>query len=351
MDFLNFIQKVPGYLEDADDDVVLFFTIKFYRNLEGFLFPLKMNGDDIRKVKEKVISALDLLPTWGKNLTIHEISTLPNHILQIYFERGIIGYESFQNKFSSVTFNSDERFVARICERDHLKFIARGTYKEFDDLTQEVEIYMGILDKKLDFAFKEGLGYLSASPRYLGHALNISVVLHVPAIFILGQIQSFTQILQKNMLILSGLMDTNIQTYGAFVQVKLTSFFDSTQEVRSKVRQSLEEIKELEAHMRNLILVERPIEIEDRIFKSLAILRNSRLLSLPEVYDHLSNVRLGVDLGYIKDLHPRFFKEAFFRILPSHIKVFYSVPEDDFLKESEMRALLIQELLDKYYAG
>jgi protein arginine kinase len=103
--------------------------------------------------------------------------------------------------------------------------------------------------------------------------------------------------------------------------------------------------------MRNLILLERPIEVEDRILKSYAILKNSRLLSLPEAYEHISNIKLGVELGYIRDLHPNFFKEAFFRILPSHIKVFHSLQDDDFLKESEMRALLIQELLDKYYAG
>ncbi len=351
MDILNLIQKTPGYLEDSNDDIILFFSIKFYRNLSGFKFPLKMTESERKEAKEKLAAAIEALPIWGKKFELQDIATLPGHLLQIYYERGIIGYESFKNNYSSVAFDTEERFITRINERDHLKFIVRGTFKEYDDLTQEIEIYMGILDSKLDFVFKDGLGYLSASPRYLGHSLNISVVLHIPAIFTLGQIQSFSQILQRNMIILSGLMDTNIQTYGAFVQIKLTSFFDSVLEVKTKMKQTMEEIHDLENQMRNLILLERPIEVEDRILKSYAILKNSRLLSLPEAYEHISNIKLGVELGYIRDLHPNFFKEAFFRILPSHIKVFHSLQDDDFLKESEMRALLIQELLDKYYAG
>jgi len=351
MDNLKFIQTVPEYLEKSEDEVILFFSIKFYRNLSGFNFPPRLEEEKFEKVKEISLPALREVIIDDRNFKEYELKELPKSSLHLLLERGLIGDNSLQVPRGFLAFESTERIAIRINEEDHLKLIERGTYDEFEEICQEAEILMGILDKKLNFAYKTGLGYLSSSPRYLGHALNISAVIHAPAVFILGQAQTFSKILQKYLIVLTGLMDTGIQTYGAFAQIQLTSFFDTTEEVANKMKSALDEIKELEMQLRNLILAERPIEIEDRISKSYAILRSCKLLTLPEAFEHLSNLRLGVDLGYIPEIHQKFFKEAFFRILPTHIKVFYGVAEDDFLKESEMRALLIQELLDKYYAS
>ena len=50
------------------------------------------------------------------------------------------------------------------------------------------------------------------------------------------------------------------------------------------------------------VLVENPIELEDRIFRSYGVLSNCRKISQDEAKELLSDVKLGVDLGIIKEL-------------------------------------------------
>ncbi|MDI6851640.1 MAG: hypothetical protein QMD82_06885 [bacterium] len=349
MDILKIIKRVPDYFSETNGNIVQFVIFKYYRNLDGYKFPYKLSVQELNQIRDKVSEVAKELPMWENNYSFVEIQQVAAELSMILYERGILGAEGLQRKDVALIFDESERHVMRINERDHIKLIFRGAYSEMHEIGEESQIYAALLDKTLNFAFKEGVGYLTSSPRYLGHALSISALVHVPAIFLLGQIQNFSQILQKNLIVLSGLMDTVIQTYGAFVQIKITSFFDTFNETKTKMASTLEEIVELENQLRNLIYADRPLEVEDRIYKSYAILRSAKLLSLVETYEHLSNLRIGVDLGYVKEIHPGFFNEVFFRILPYHIKVYYGVSEDDLNKEAEMRALLIQELLDKYH--
>ncbi|HOK23031.1 MAG TPA: hypothetical protein PKU94_01930 [Candidatus Hydrothermia bacterium] len=349
MDILKLIESVPDYMNESADNIIIFQSIKYYRNLEGLNFTSKLSADDLKEIKKKILNNVTSLPLWENNYKIIESEQAPQELLLILYERGIAGQETIQTRNSTLIFGDDERFILRIGERDHLKFIVNSEFNQLDEMVQESQIYIGILDKILRFAYKEGLGYLTSSPRYLGHALNFSAMCHIPAIFALGQIQAFSQILQKYLIVLAGIMDSSLQTYGAFVQLKITSFLDTVEEVKNKMKSALDEIRDLENQMRNIISLERPIEIEDRIYKSYAILQNSKLLNIAEAFENLSNLRLGVELGYIKEIHPSFFDKVFFRILPNHIRVFYAVQEDDLTKEAEMRALLVQELLEKYY--
>lgn len=349
MDILKLIEHVPDYLYESTEDIVLFSSVKFYRNLEGLNFTPKLTDEQRNEIQKRILEKVLALPMWDKNYNIIESDQAPYELLLILHERGIAGNGTLEQRKSTLLFDNEERYVIRINERDHLTFSIRSSFHNFEESAQESLIYIGLMDKTLGFAYKDGLGYLTTSPRYLGHALNITAMCHIPAIFTLGQIQNFSSILQKYLIVLSGIMDTSMQTYGAFVQLKITSFFDTFDEVKNKMHSAFEEIRDLENQLRNIIVLERPIEVEDRISKSYAILQNAKLLNLAEAFENLSTLRLRVDLGYVKEIHPNFFKEAFLRILPNHVRVFYAVQGDDLTKEAEMRALLIQELLDKYH--
>ncbi len=351
MDLLKKIESIPAYLLKNQDSVVLFTTIKYYRNLKGYNFPTKLEPAKLNEVKSKATEIIQELPIWDNSPTIIETDSLTSDSIMVLYERGVIGHESLKLKNISVIFESEEKIVIRINEREHLKFIFRSPYQDLSEVASESQLFLSILDKALDFSYRDSVGYLNSSPRYLGHGLSVSAMLHVPATFMVGELSRFTSVLQKNFMVLTGFLDTNMQTYGAFVQIKLASFFNTSSTVFETVSNTLNELRELENQTRNAILVERPIEVEDKIFKSLAILQNAKILSLPEAIEHISNVKMGTDLGFVKEIHPNFFAEAFFRIFPYHVKVYYALSEDEPLKEAEMRALLVQELLEKYQYG
>ena len=45
-----------------------------------------------------------------------------------------------------------------------------------------------------------------------------------------------------------------------------------------------------------------PVQLEDRVYRSYGILANARVIDSKEAMSWLSDVRLGVDLGLIRDV-------------------------------------------------
>ena len=48
--------------------------------------------------------------------------------------------------------------------------------------------------------------------------------------------------------------------------------------------------------------MEASVELEDDIYRSLGILQNARIISVQESMKHLSNIKLGIEMGYIEDI-------------------------------------------------
>lgn len=53
---------------------------------------------------------------------------------------------------------------------------------------------------------------------------------------------------------------------------------------------------------RELIVQNSSIELEDKVYRSYGILANSRLIQSAEAANCLSDLRLGIDLGYIQGI-------------------------------------------------
>jgi protein arginine kinase len=60
--------------------------------------------------------------------------------------------------------------------------------------------------------------------------------------------------------------------------------------------------------------------LEDRISRSLGILKSAHIISSQETIELLSLVRLGCDLGMVKDINRSRINELFIIIQPAHLQ-------------------------------
>jgi len=60
--------------------------------------------------------------------------------------------------------------------------------------------------------------------------------------------------------------------------------------------------------------------LEDRIWRAYGTLKSAYILSSEETIELLSVVRLGSDLGIIKDVNPGLVNELFIIIQPAHLQ-------------------------------
>jgi protein arginine kinase len=68
------------------------------------------------------------------------------------------------------------------------------------------------------------------------------------------------------------------------------------------------------------------IQLEDRVFRSLGVLENCRVIESKEAAKCLSDVRLGIDLGYIKNISRNILNELMILTQPGFLQQYSGGP-------------------------
>ncbi|MEK7744134.1 MAG: ATP--guanido phosphotransferase, partial [Elusimicrobiota bacterium] len=68
------------------------------------------------------------------------------------------------------------------------------------------------------------------------------------------------------------------------------------------------------------LLGQSRVKVEDKVWRAHGLLRSARLITSDEVMDRLSDLRLGVNMGIVKDLTIKTINEIFIQTQPAHLQ-------------------------------
>ena len=102
--------------------------------------------------------------------------------------------------------------------------------------------------------------------------------------------------------------------------------------------------KEHEIEAREALLAKHRLSLEDNVWRALALLRSSRLISTQEAFGHLSMLSLGLDLGIIDDVKRELINSLFVTIQPSHLQHSEGKPLNDQQRDN-VRAQVLRDAL------
>ena len=170
------------------DRIVMSSRVRLARNLRDAAFPGWAKKPERVRVLELIRPAIESLPEM-KDAFSEAMDNLGALDKQILVERHLISREhAAKSAGSGLVFNRDETFCVMINEEDHLRMQAlrpglqlRQAWSAIDHLDSELE-------KKLDYAFDNELGYLTACPTNLGTGIRVSAMLHLPGLVLAEQI-------------------------------------------------------------------------------------------------------------------------------------------------------------------
>src|SRR6185295_1481421 len=75
-----------------------------------------------------------------------------------------------------------------------------------------------------------------------------------------------------------------------------------------------------EHNARKMLVAERTLALDDKVCRALGTLRSARLMASEETINLLSHVRMGVNLGRVKDLDIQTLNELFLQTQPAHLQ-------------------------------
>lgn len=327
------------------NDVVISTRVRLARNLKDYPFPCRLSTQDKEKIIEKVKSAIENSNSpISKDFSFIRMSELTPQQGVSLVERRLVSPEFIsESQGRALLLSKDESISIMINEEDHIRLQVINNGLSLEDTYDIADKLDTLLDENLDFAFDDKLGYLTQCPTNLGTGMRASVMLHLPALEKSRAIGRIAGNLSKLGLTIRGAHGEGTEPNGALYQLsnQVTLGISEKAAIENLKNITMQLISQ-ENQARTRLC--SSIDIQDAISRSFGILKSALVISHDEALKLLSNVRLGIVSGQIKNVSTETVDKLMLSVEPATLSVNLNKNLSPHERDIE-RAKLIQSAL------
>jgi protein arginine kinase len=305
----NFINEaVSPWLkeEGPDSDIVLSCRVRLARNFKDIPFPIMATTEDLQKV-------IDIFRNYFEHRTFANYEDLElvlmnnlDHIQKrVLVEKHLVSPNLADNKkgVGAALIAQNEQISIMINEEDHIRIQLYYPGFQLEKALDHALKFDDLLEEYINYAYDEHRGYLTSCPTNVGTGLRASVMVHLPALVMSQQINRLIPALNQLGLVVRGIYGEGSEALGNIFQISnQITLGKSEQDIVEDLRSVVSQIVEQERNARKRIFHDSGLWLEDKIYRSYGVLSHSRIIQSKESSQCLSDVRLGIELGLIKDI-------------------------------------------------
>lgn len=322
--------------------------VRLARNLASIPFPNKMTKEQAEEVINKVWDALSssalkdslTLVKSDEADRIYLSSLMENHLISSDFSKGSLP--------RAVVLSNDKKISIMINEEDHIRIQVFTDDTSLSSAYETADKIDTLLAEKLDIAFHDKFGFLTACPTNAGTGMRASFMLHLPALTMAGSISSVLSWASKLSLTVRGVYGEGSKAKGAFYQLSNTVTLGSTEkDIINRLNIAAKELIGKEEMVRNALFENNTVALTDKCMRSYGILTNAYILSSEEAFSLASDVMLGVSAGIITNITVNEISDALFSTLPSSLIMSDREKMTDSTSRDRARAQYMRDKLRK----
>jgi protein arginine kinase len=331
--------------DGPEGDIVISSRVRLARNLADHLFTTRAADPEKREIADQVRETV-MQSRFAERIFYVDLEKEDAVQAELLVERHLISRElSAGTGPRGVAFGSREAISIMVNEEDHLRIQVLQSGSQLEEAWKGANAVDGLLEAGLDFAYSPRYGYLTACPTNVGTGMRASVMLHLPALQYSRHIQKVFQAVHKMSLTVRGFFGEGTEPMGDLYQISNQVTLGVTESaVVDNVCRVVPQIVKYERDIREEMLRRERRALEDRIWRSLGILRHARLITTQETLEHLSAVRLGVNLGVVEGIDLKLVNDLFILSQPAHLQKLEGRPLQP-VERDEVRAAFLRRRL------
>lgn len=332
------------YLQSGkESDVVTSTRIRFARNLSDFKFNID-SKEELERLENKM---QEIAWNIGYGLKYFKLRDMDDMTKMTLVEKNLISpdFALDKEKTGSILINDEENICIMVNDEDHLRIQVFASGLELENaLNLAIEI-----DKKIgdivSYAVNRKFGYLTTYPTNVGTGMRASVMLHLPGLKKTQNINKILNTINSFGLNIRGAYGENSRTTGDMYQISNKQTLGVTEdEIIKKIKVITEKIIEQEREVRKF-LAKDSISLEDKVYRSFGILSNCKKISSKEARELLSEVKLGVDLGILKELDDLTVLKLFLYTKPTNLQKYLGEQYEEIERDIK-RAEVIKQIIN-----
>ena len=329
-------------------DVALSSRVRLARNLGDIPFPNQASLTDLARVAEKVEKAVSQVPELSRLeiMRLSDASVLDRHILA---EKHLISpqhAEGAENRLAIIA--DDESVSVMVNEEDHIRIQTLLPGLQLGEAYQLADNIDDLFESKLDYAFDERIGYITACPTNVGTGLRVSIMVHLPALAVTGQVRAVLSAVSNLGIAVRGLYGEGTEASGNMFQLSnQVTLGRSEQELIENLHAVTMQVIEQERATRKKLILEMPEQLEDRVQRAYGVLCHARLMTSQEALKLLSDAKLGVELQLISGVDGETLNELMVITQPAYLQKLAGQGLDPTQRDIRRAALIRERIRTK----
>lgn len=324
--------------------VVISTRLRLARNIEGSAFPEWAGEDECARLCGEIVRAFGEIEAFQpmQVLEMNKLSPLDREILK---ERHMISREFVERKAGSALVVGAGGVAMMINEEDHLRgqVIMPGLrIEEAWDVIRRLDLE---IEKRVRYAFRTDLGFLTACPTNVGTGLRVSVMVHLPGLRLKGEVEAVVKALDRMGMAVRGIEGEGTDASGDMYQISnQTTLGESEESIIARLTRTVKEVVTHETNARARLVEDEPWRLLDEVGRAYGILTHARMISSGEAIDRLSLLKLGIEMGVVRNLSAASVNEIILVTHPGHLQKVAGKLLDP-IERDEHRAGLIRRRL------
>ena len=337
------------WYEETDQmhDVFVMKRLRLVRNVEGCVFPSRLNEEERLEALQDLEAVL--LPVTGVDgqpfdyMRLDQMDAVQRSAL---YERRVINHSRVEDKGPvGLALSADETMSLVFGGDDHLRLQYVSGSQSLDQMWQHLTQVDDRLGEKVPYAFDPKYGYLTTFLTNVGTGLRASVIVHLPMLSTGNQFRKLVQEYGRFGISIKGLDGDGSENFGSLYEVKNQKTLGrSEQELISLVAKAAGQLASHERKVKQMALRTHRLQVEDEIYKSYGVLKYARKLTYKEAMKYLSQLRLGLCEGLITASAPVNVFGIMLNIRPANLRAIAGA-ELEGEELDQTRALYIREHL------
>lgn len=336
------------YEEKYDNqDILVASRIRLSRNFKAYSFPCKQSKEEQKNLLQKLFETSRDLEE-KQNLIFQEcdLSEFGEIHKKALKERYLIPKAAMQKTTpTGVAVSPDEAYSLLFECDEHIRMQISRRGLQLDEIWKQIDILDDFFSQQEEYAFDEKLGYLTTFPTNVGTGMRAYVILHLPFLCGSEKLRGMLQEMGRygvNVRFGFGNQEDNPGNLIILYNQKTLGISETeTIQVLNKVATHL---KKQEERVRAYHIEHYRLEMEDRVYKAYGCLKYSRLLTLEEALECISDLQWGISCGLIYSEQIFNGYKMILDIQPANLQVISDRPMEE-LAICKVRAEYIKEKL------
>ena len=301
--------------------VVLSSRIRLARNLVGYPFPAWASDSQREELFEQIQEVLQKLPQM-QNACCFRMEELCDLEKQVLVERHLMSRElSSAEHGAGIVISQDQSLAVMVNEEDHIRIQAVRSGFNLEEIWTNVDSMDSAIENRIQYAFSSEFGYLTACPTNVGTGIRASVMMHMPGLVLIENMEQVIRALNQIGLTVRGVLGEGSEASGSVFQISnQQTLGESEMEIIQRMKNVIKTIIEQENNARMRLLEKNARKILDKIGRSYGALQNAHILSSSEAMNLLSLMRMAIDFEMLPENYRTHVDRLFIESQPGHVQ-------------------------------